>query len=232
MSSTALYFAYREAFLRLFFPEKCGVCEAFLELSERHLCRSCLGQVRSLKYDPSEGLSEQKDSCWDHAWAICRYEEPVKTLMAAVKFSKKRGLLKVFEHEMQGALQALTGDHPFDALVPIPVCKQTLLEREFNQAELIAKMASRITGTRLQTGWLKKNHPTPCQSHLRRDERLANLHGAYRVAAPNRATGKSFLLIDDIFTTGATAHEAARVLKAAGAARVDIFTLARTERTP
>lgn len=122
-----------------------------------------------------------------------------------------------------GALQR------YDAIIPVPIHFSRRLEREFNQAEIIAKMISKWTGIPIISNMLHKVCVTPSQNELSREERLANLWGSFRVRKKRLASSQSFLLVDDILTTGATAEEAARVLRQHGAKRVDFIALARTE---
>lgn len=222
--------SYTEAFLRLFFPEHCGACQGFLNLDEQILCHSCEGKLNGLQYSVDEMLSDESPAGLDHVWSLYRYEEPLKSILTAVKFSGKRRLLKIFRPSLNESAGLFQAETDYEAIIPIPLDRKRFLEREYNQSELIAAMIAKSDWTRLETGLLKKPHASPAQSRLHRTERLANLYGAFEVRGSKKLTGKSFLLVDDILTTGATAQEAARVLKSRGAKRVDMITLARTER--
>lgn len=219
---------YREAFLRLIYPACCTLCEGMLEIEESGLCASCRTKMESSAYGLEEACASQDFEFLDSAWALYPYESPAGKILSSVKFLKKQWLLEIFEAGLSRIAAAISAETPYDALIPVPIDRTRLFEREFNQAELIAGMASspaRIPVKKI----LKKVRRTFSQSGLGKRERQINLFQAFRLRNPAAARGKNFLLTDDIFTTGATGEEAARLLKSHGARRVDILTIARTE---
>jgi ComF family protein len=118
------------------------------------------------------------------------------------------------------------------AVVPVPLHKRKQAQRGFNQAEMIARAAVKQLSNRqrfvLTTGVLLRQRETGSQIGLTRHQRRANLRGAFAVSDPTRIANRDILLIDDVFTTGTTASECARVLHRAGASRVWVATVART----
>ncbi len=105
--------------------------------------------------------------------------------------------------------------HRFDAIVPVPIHWRRRFARGFNQSVLLAQgMPEKL----VKFDWLKRIRNTPAQADLNREERLTNLIGAFEATPSVRR--KSILLLDDVLTTGATAHECAKALKAAGALSV------------
>jgi ComF family protein len=102
-------------------------------------------------------------------------------------------------------------------------------ERGFNQAELLARPVARRYGLALSTN-LKRKRYTKAQAGLTEARRLENAKGSFAIARPGEIRGKRVLLIDDVFTTGATLRAAAAILKEAGAAHVSALTLARVDR--
>ncbi len=164
----------------------------------------------------------------DEGWTLYPYETPVRDILTGIKFAGKRWLVRIFGQDIQTLAGILTSENHYDAVIPIPIDHKRFIEREFNQSELIARRISKNTGIPLRTHWLLKKHHTPSQGLLSKKERRINLQHVFEMSRLARLEGKSLLLVDDIFTTGATAEEAARTLKAAGAKRVDLFALART----
>jgi ComF family protein len=115
----------------------------------------------------------------------------------------------------------------FDTLIPVPLHPKRLRERGFNQALLLSKTLRDIPSEKIKPRLLKRIRHTPPQIRLAPDERRQNVRGAFALDTPGVIRGKNILLVDDVFTTGATVNECARVLKSAGAGRVSVYTLAR-----
>lgn len=224
---------YGEALLRLFYPSLCAVCTQMLELEENELCTSCQGQIGKTKLAPSEERIRIPFSEGEEGWALYRYEGAVKEVLHQIKFGRRRRLLQVFRKEFGPFLARRLKLTSYDHLISIPMDPRRRLEREFNQSDLLAKemdcqfRISGISGPRLLRGGLFKRHSTPPQSLLGRVGRTLNLHRAFWIPFPSRIRGRAILLVDDIFTTGATFEEAAKTLKAAGASRVGYLALAR-----
>ncbi len=115
-----------------------------------------------------------------------------------------------------------------EIIVPVPLHPTRLREREFNQSNLLAAEIGRILEIPSRDGILLRTRWTDPQVALDRRERAKNLRGAFAVSRPDPVSGRSVLLVDDVYTTGATARECAATLKRAGAAFVSVLTLART----
>jgi ComF family protein len=117
-------------------------------------------------------------------------------------------------------------------VVPVPLHTRKQAQRGFNQAEMIArgalKQLSRPKRFDLCTGVLLRRRETGSQIGLTRHQRRENMRGAFAVSDPTRILNRDIILIDDVYTTGTTASECARVLRRAGAARVWVATVART----
>ena len=217
---------YTEAFLRLFYPAYCGICRSFLEVQEHGLCGACAASLQPLQRQLDTACLSMEFEHVDNAWSLYPYRSPVKELLRAVKFQRRRWLLKPALSRLDDLLSPILSETHYDAIVPVPIDRERLLEREFNQAELLANFIGRTCGVPVRSHFLKKHSSIPAQSLLRPEERLTNPIGAFRATASRKIRGKNLLLVDDIVTTGATADEAARQLKQAGARRIDLLTLA------
>jgi ComF family protein len=118
------------------------------------------------------------------------------------------------------------------AVVPVPLHARKLRQRGFNQSELIAQHAIKLGGGSgrlvLHSRVLERRRETQSQIGLTRHQRRENLRGAFAVARPEEIAGREILLVDDVFTTGTTVSECARVLRRAGASKVFVATVART----
>lgn len=196
-------------------------------MEERGFCLSCRTELRRCRLLPSQERIRTPLTWGDEGWAIFRYEGLVKEVFHKVKFERRRDLLELFREDTALFLSRRPGLSSYEEMVAIPLDAQRRLEREFNQSGLIAGRIARTLGFKINKIRLKKRTTLP-QSLLGRDERKLNLYRAFRVANPGEVQGKSVLLVDDIFTTGATLEEAAKTLKQAGASRVGYLVLART----
>jgi ComF family protein len=119
------------------------------------------------------------------------------------------------------------GGQGSDMIVPVPLHPAKQREREFNQAERLARRLGSATQIPVNRRLLRRVVPTRTQTLLSRPERLANVRNAFALRAGQRLNGERIVLVDDVFTTGATTSACAKVLMAAGAGEVCVWTLAR-----
>jgi ComF family protein len=219
---------YKEALIRLFYPASCEVCRAGLEIEESILCRKCAWDLDALAWPMDKTLVDEPFEYLDHVWTVYTYESPVRELLHGVKYARKDYLLRACRNRALRLAQALSSDHPYDAILPIPIDRLKLVQRHFNQTEIFAETLRSRLMPPVRRSFLIKRRPIPSQTSLSQHERAINVYGAFKLKRPEKARGKSFLLLDDVLTTGATANEAARLLKLHGARRADLLALART----
>ena len=162
----------------------------------------------------------------DRARAVARFDGLMRDLVHALKFADTHDGRRLFGRWLMSAGADLIKDA--DVVVPVPLSRGRLLLRRFNQAQILASEVARLSGKPVSATALIRHRITKQQVGLTRGERKKNVAGAFSVAASGKLLieGKSVLLIDDVITTGATVSAAARSLKHAGAARVDVLTLA------
>jgi competence protein ComFC len=134
------------------------------------------------------------------------------------------GLLAEFLE--QGLRDTRLVDKPFDAVVPVPLHPLRRREREFNQAEVLARELARRQGWEFCDA-LQRIRYTVTQTHFDRRHRMKNLRNAFRVHRKAAIAGKRLLLVDDVLTTGSTLDECARMLQKAGAEAIYALTVAR-----
>lgn len=173
----------------------------------------------------------------DGALAAVHYAYPWSTLIAGYKFGEQHGWAAFFADLMlqsPGMTELLGGLTPFDWIVPVPLSTQRLQARGFNQAWALCAALARQAKTQARTDaqlLLRVKHTRP-QSQLKRNDRLANIKGAFQVD-PLRAAqlqGRRVVLVDDVMTSGASLHTAAQVLRDAGAAHITAVVFARTQQ--
>jgi len=129
-------------------------------------------------------------------------------------------LMNTFIRDYQLPIQHL------DFVIPIPLHKSRLREREFNQAEILSQEIGREFNKQVLTGCLIRVKPTKTQTELTFAQRCQNMAKSFSVTKPELIKDTNLLLIDDVLTTGATSNEAAQCLKSAGAQKVLLLTLA------
>jgi len=114
-----------------------------------------------------------------------------------------------------------------DMIVPVPLHKKRQTQRGFNQAQVLAKALERRTGIRSIPKLLVKVRNVPPQTSLEGKARRKNIRGAFGIKKEKKVKDKTILLVDDVYTTGSTVEECARILKKAGAREVKVLTLAQ-----
>lgn len=166
---------------------------------------------------------------FDRARAAMRYDESSRHLVLALKHGDRLHLAPTLAQWMQRAgAELLVGA---DLLVPVPLHWTRLFARRHNQAAVLALAIAKSGELAVSTACLKRRRRTPSQGRKSAAARRRNVAGAFTVHRPEDVRGKRIVLIDDVLTTGATVEECARVLKAAGAAAVDVLAVARVVRS-
>jgi ComF family protein len=180
------------------------------------------------------GMCRRIEPPFARAVAYGSYESGLRELIHLLKFGGVRPAAHVLGRMLAEAITVLAPELPTEsvAMVPVPLHRTKLRQRGFNQSESIARAALKIGATRerlyLCPEALVRTRETASQIGLTSHERRANLRGAFRVADPSAVKGREVLVVDDVYTTGATISECARVLRRAGATKVWAATVART----
>jgi len=179
------------------------------------------------------GLCRRMEQPYVKAGAYGSYEGGLRDLIHMLKYEGVRPAANVLGRmlsEVFAGLEPSFGDAKL-WVVPVPLHTSKMHQRGFNQAEAITRVALKLANSErytLAAGSLERVRPTQSQIGLSRHQRRENLRGAFRVTNPEEISGRDILLVDDVFTTGTTASECARILRRAGAARVWVATVART----
>jgi ComF family protein len=233
-----------EASLNLLYPPVCQLCQGHrAEAQDGFVCGKCWSHIRFIRAPFCErcGLPFEGDLTTNFICTNCNDLELHFTfarsavvaksvvLEAIHRFKYSRALW--FEAFLAGLLvreaAPILASEKWDYLVPVPLHPLKLREREFNQAALLAQPLSRATQIPVNEKILQRVNPTATQTLLTRDERAANMKNAFVVRPGTRLAGKRIIVVDDVFTTGATTNACARALRAAGAAEVGVWTVAR-----
>lgn len=226
-----------ESAVRLLYPLHCPVCDRIVRSWGEKICPECLPKLRPLAapwcMQCGKKLYGEGEYCRDcgtgkHGYIRGRvlYEyESAAVSVYRFKYGGRREYAAFFGEQMASYL----GDfirlvHP-DGLVPIPLHPSRKAKRGYNQAELLAREIGTCTGLPVYAGWLVRVKNTAPMKRLTPKERQNNLKKAFNISG-NDVKLKTVLIVDDIYTTGATVDEAARVLKNAGVERIYFAALA------
>jgi ComF family protein len=205
----------------------CPACWADIDFIRPPLCDR-LGIP--LPFDPGgpavSAAAEAAPPEYDRARAVARYDRTMARLIRDFKFHDRQDHVHLFCRWMANAGAELLGGA--ELLVPVPLHRWRLIGRRFNQSALLARALSRQTGLPFDPLALHRVRRTRPQVGLGQSERRGNVRGAFAVLERHRGAiaGRRVVLIDDVVTTGATVEAAARALRSAGAANVDVLALA------
>lgn len=169
------------------------------------------------------GRCQTRPPAYDRCQAMFLYQPPTDHLIQSLKFYNRLELAQLLGTLMANWLEKVIDSTP-DVLIPIPLHKNRLQDRGFNQAAEIARPVAKHLNLKLDTKSCTRIKSTSPQSDLSRKERLKNVKGAFEVSG---SVSGHIAVIDDVMTTGSTAHEFARTLQKAGADRVEIWVCAR-----
>jgi competence protein ComFC len=233
-----------DAALGFFYPEICQICRARrATAAEGYVCGTCRQRVKFIAppFCDRCGLPYEGDITTAFECSNCREMElHFRTARSAVlardpvleiihRYKYQRALW--FEPFLAGLLvrQAAPelSKEKWDLIVPVPLHPAKQREREFNQAERLARRLGAATRIPVDRKLLRRVVPTRTQTLLTRPQRAANVCNAFAARRGRRLHGQRVVLVDDVFTTGATTSACAEALLAAGAGEVCVWTVAR-----
>lgn len=222
-------------------PNRCGACGS--RIHSAGLCSACWAKAQfvaaplcarcGLPFDFDAGPDLWCGACiahppsFDRARSALVYGDVSRDLILAFKHGDRLDLTPLAVSWLQSAGRELLADA--DVVIPVPLHPRRLLRRRYNQSSVIALRLAAANGLGVLVGALRRTRNTPSQGGLGRRARETNVRGAIQVHAAARSlvAARRVLLIDDVLTTGATVNVCAGALLRAGAAHVDVLTLAR-----
>ena len=236
-----------DAALDLLLPRQCLKCGAVVA-RDGALCAACWSEISFIapplcarcgypfELEHGRGSDEVCGAClreppaFDRARAVFRYDHLSRPLILGFKHGDKTHGAPAFGAWLARAAGPMAAEA--DLVAPVPLHRWRLFRRRYNQAALLAQAFAATADLPCLPDLLTRVRATPSQGRLSRAGRRRNVRGAFAVSSRHRATaeGRRVLLVDDVMTTGATVEAAARCLGRAGAAAVDVLTLARVVR--
>ncbi len=237
----------RDALASLVFPAPCRVCDAtLLTGSYIPICRACLDSLRPIHEPlclccgrpfvspqaaqarvPLCRLCRRGVYAFDLARSHAAYDDTMIRAITLLKYHAVTPLGDWFGARLAERVAAQPDTFAADVVVPVPLHATRLYERGYNQAELIARPLAKRLGLPFRSYLLMRTRPRPDKLKLTRQERWRTVRGAFAMRQATRVDKLRVLLVDDVFTTGATLDACARVLRQAGAGRIVGLTVAR-----
>ena len=241
--------ACRNFSLGLLFPAHCVICRKPLDwLHSGPVCSICWMKVRSIQEPicfrcgypivaeigdaPAKGIycasCRLHSPVFTQARSVYYYEGVLRQLVHCFKYQGKVQVGRMLAHSL---VEYCRPESPFssaECVIPVPLGIKKLRHREFNQSFILAKAIGKYLGVSIYPFALKRIKEPGSQMELSRQERMQNVQGAFKVRKKKEIYKKEVLLVDDVFTTGATISECSRVLLQNGVKKVWVLTLART----
>lgn len=224
------------------YPPTCIACAAPL-IAGHSVCATCFSGLRPIsapfcsilglpfESDPGPGALSAEALAdpppFERARAAMVYGETTAALISRFKYGDRIELARFLARPMAVAGGEFWAERPL--LVPVPLHRDRLRFRRFNQSVLLAQEVARLTGLSIDAHLVRRHRQTRQQVGLSENSRLRNVQGAFSLhpQALERLGGRAVVVVDDVYTTGATVKAIARVLKRGGAERVDVLTFAR-----
>ena len=230
--------------LDLIYPPLCQACGKKLEVFNRlFLCEVCYNNIRwinppfckrcgkSIGYD--EDIRSVCESCktktyyFDSCYSVCVYEGTIRECIHKFKYNAKLALGALFTDLMTDFAEKHIDIQGFDCIIPVPLHRVKHRERTFNQAALLAASLSKKFKLPLLGNTLTRIRLDKPQIMLPKNRRLKDIKDAFKIRKSHLLKNKAVLLIDDVFTTGATVNECSRILKEAKVKKIEVLALAR-----
>jgi ComF family protein len=238
-----------DGLLNLIYPENCYICSApLVRQRDCGVCANCWGKAVALEivrpWCQSCGLpfynidDDSKHICgncvlqpppYTGARSFGYYTAELRRLIQGLKFHKKQNLAWPLSSLLTTAFYESWSRKGFDLVLPVPLHPKRRREREYNQAELLARLLARQLAIPFSKSALRRIRSTSSQIGLTIAQRRENVRDAFRCKDPGQIAHRRVLLIDDVMTTGATAASAVQALLNGGALRVSVLTIARAD---
>lgn len=205
--------------LQILYPKQCLICG---KLEQDTICSKC---YNTLKIEAK--VEQYKNKTFNKHLYIFKYEGKIRNLIIDYKFNDKPYLNELFAKIILKNEKICRKIKKYDIIIPVPIHKKRKNERGYNQSELIARKLAKNLNVELVTDSLIKQKNTLPQSTLSKKRREENVKTVYKIQNKQKIENKKIILLDDIYTTGATAEECSKILKQNGAKEILVLTIAK-----
>ncbi len=209
------------------FPRKCEMCEI---ISESYICDKCKSKLEKteLYLNRIDDYSKDNTKYFDEHAYIFEYNSIIREKIIEYKFKNKPYLGKMFSEFFVKNEKMCGFFEKYDIIIPVPMTNKKIKERGYNQTEIIAKIISQnITNITMQKNVLIKYKNNKVQSQLNKEQRQQNVQNVYELNNEEIIKNKNILILDDIYTTGATCNECVKTLRNAQPKKIGIITIAK-----
>lgn len=230
----------REVF-DLLYPTACACCATHVDDGREPLCPDCVAELRGQADDAAcpacaKPLAGHGDPCpycqgkgepnLERVVRLGVYADPIRQLIVRMKYRRRWPLAEFFADRLleQEPVKALLTEA--DCLVPVPLHRARLIARGYNQSDILARRLKRHTKLPVVRPLVRVRNTEPQTAVHSRAKREANLRDAFGLVAPGAVEGRHVVIVDDIYTTGATAQAVARALKPAKPASLSVLVIA------
>lgn len=201
------------------YPGVCGICGKRI-FYHSYTCTNCLSILKCYR----ERIIYSPNNFCDFMMNLYEYKGIIKNQIWKFKFREAKYIGKTFAELISLKIKELKLE--FDVIIPVPISVKRYLERGYNQSYEVSKYIGKFLNKKVLKNILIKIKNNKRQSDLNIEERKINTIGVYDVICPEKIKGKKVLLVDDIYTTGATVNECAKILKLYGAEKIIVITIA------
>lgn len=211
--------------LDILYPARCPICHEILRGKGR-VCAPCAKKIRYIKEPRCKKCGKELEKMeaeycrdclrfphsYDRGIAVFAYDEVMRRSISMFKYHNRREYAKFYAEEMMRAGNGYLKRWNPEVILPVPIHRQKKRKRGFNQAELVAKELGRLTSIPVDTGFLVRTEKTTPQKELTKKQRKENLKKAFAISQ-NTKKYERVLLVDDIYTTGATMDAISELLR-------------------
>lgn len=218
---------FLEKMLLYIFPPICGICE---RPTNNFICEKCKEkfEISNLYLNKIEDYSNDLNMNFNEHAYIFEYNGIVREQIIKYKFWNKPYLGKVFSEFFVKNKKMCRFFKKYDIIIPVPMTNKKVKKRGYNQSKIIAQIIARnIPNLSFKNNILIKYKDNQVQSKLSKEQRLKNVQNVYKLNNQEKIKGKNILIFDDIYTTGSTCNECAKILKTANPNKIGIITIAK-----
>ena len=211
-----------EKIINLIYPQVCSICG---KLNTKSLCDRCKNELEKEFENKTDNYLEDYEKNFIEHHYFFKYKNLIRNQLLSYKFQEKPYIYKTISSFLENKQKNLEKLKKYDIILVVQISRKRQRERGYNQSELIAKEISKIISVKIQKNILYKIKNTVPQSTLNKEQRQQNVEKVYKVKNIEKIKNKKILIFDDIYTTGNTVNECAKVLVEAGLKKNDIGIL-------